>query len=44
MRNLLQSAAANEYGADGIDEVVHGVDISCKISPLGHGARGCEKP
>ena len=43
MPNMLQGAATDEDGADGLDEVVHGVDVGGKIGPLGHGARGGEK-
>ena len=40
---LVQAATADEHGADGIDEIVHGVDVGGQIGPLGHGARGGEK-
>ena len=39
----MQSTSADKDGADGIDEVVHGIDIGGKIGPLRHGARGGEK-
>ena len=39
----MQASTTDEDGADGINEVVHGVDIGGKIRPLGHGARGGEK-
>ena len=38
-----QPAATDEYGADGIDEIAHGIDISGQIRPVGHGARGGEE-
>ena len=43
MPNMLQGAAADEDGTDGLDEIVHGVDVGGKVGPLGHGARGGEK-
>ena len=39
----MQTSTTDEDGADGIDEVVHGIDIGGKIGPLRHGARGGEK-
>ena len=43
MPDALQTAAADEDGADGLDEVVHGVDVGAGIGQGGHGARGGEK-
>ena len=40
---FMQASASYEYGADGIDEVTHGIDVGGHVSPLGHGARGGEK-
>ena len=39
----MQSTSTNKDSADGIDEVVHGIDVGGQISPLRHGARGGEK-
>ena len=39
----MQSTSTDKDGADGIDEIVHGVDIGGQISPLGHRARRGEK-
>ena len=38
-----EASASDEDGADGIDEVVHGIDVGGQIGPLRHGARGGEK-
>ena len=43
MGDVLDAAAANEDGANGLDEVVHRVDVGRQIGPVGHGARGREK-
>ena len=37
--HLAEGAAADEDGADGIDEVVHGVDIGGELGPFWHGVR-----
>ncbi len=39
----LEVAAAHKDGADGGDEVVHGIDIGGGVSPCGHGAGGSEE-
>ena len=38
-----EAATAKEDGADGIDEVVHGVDVGGEVGPVGHGADGGEE-
>ena len=43
MGDCLESAASDEDGADGVDEVVHRVDVGGQIGPVGHGAGGCEE-
>ena len=43
MGSFVQPTTTDEDGADGINEVVHGVDIGGKIRPLGHGSRRGEK-
>ena len=43
MSHLAESAATNEDGADGIDEIVHGVDVGGQVGPVGHGARRGEE-
>ena len=43
MGHLAATAAADEDGADGVDEVVHGVDVGSEVSPFRHGARGGEE-
>ena len=40
---FVQTTTADEDSADGIDEIVHGVDVGGEIGPLGHRARGGEK-
>lgn len=39
----METAATDEDGADGIDEIVHGVDIGGQVGPVGHGARRGEE-
>ena len=39
MGYFMETAATDEDGADGIDEIVHGVDVGGQIGPLGH--RSC---
>ena len=43
MGDVLDAAATNENGANGLDEVVHRVDVGREIGPVGHGARGREE-
>ena len=43
MSHLAETATTDEDGADGIDEVVHGIDVGGRIGPVGHGAGGCEE-
>ena len=43
MGHLAEAAATDEDGADGIDEVVHGVDVGGQVGPIGHGARRGEE-
>ena len=43
MDHLTEAAATDEDGADGIDEVVHGIDIGGEVGPLRHRARGGEE-
>ena len=35
MGSFVQASTTNKDGADGIDEVVHGVDVGGEIGPLG---------
>ena len=43
MGNIAEATATDEYGADGIDEVVHGVDVCGGVCPVWHGtSRGEE--
>ena len=39
----LDCTTADKYGANGLDEVVHGIDVGGEIGQLGHGARGCKE-
>ena len=41
--DVLDAAAADEDGADGLDEVVHRIDVGAGIGQCGHGARGSEE-
>ena len=43
MGHFVETAATDEDGADGIDEVVHGIDIGGEVGPLRHRARGGEE-
>lgn len=43
MRYVTETAATDEDGADGINEVVHGVDVGAEVCPMGHGARRREE-
>ena len=43
MGYFVESAATDEDRADGIDEIVHRVDVGGQIGPVGHGARGGEE-
>ena len=43
MDHLTEAAATDEDGADGIDEVVHGIDVGGGIGPIGHRTRGGEQ-
>ena len=43
MRYVMETAAADEDGADGINEVVHGVDVCAEVCPVRHGARRREE-
>ena len=36
MGNAGKAAATHKDGANGIDEVMHGVDVGGQISPVGH--------
>ena len=36
MGDGLQAATSYEDGANGISEVVHGIDVGCQIGPVGH--------
>ena len=38
-----ETATTDEDGADGIDEIVHGVDVCGEVRPPGHGASGREE-
>ena len=41
--DALEVTATDEDGADSLDKIRHGVDISGEIRPGGHGPRGCEE-
>ena len=41
--DAVKAAAADEDGADGIDEIVHGVDVGGEVGQCGHGAGGGEE-
>ena len=43
MRYVLKTATADEDGADGVDEIVHGVDVGAEVCPVRHGARRREE-
>ena len=43
MGDAVEVAATDKDGADGIDEVVHGIDVGGEIGEVGHGARGGEE-
>ena len=43
MGSFVQPTTTDKDGADGINEVVHGVDVGGQIRPLGHGSRRGEK-
>ncbi len=36
MGDGLQAATSYEDGANGISEVVHGIDVGCQIGSVGH--------
>ena len=36
-------AATDKNGADGISEIVHGINVGGQVGPVGHGAHGGEK-
>ena len=38
MSHLAEAAATDENGADGVDEVVHGVDVGGQVGQVWHGA------
>ena len=38
-----KTAATDEHGADGIDEIMHRVDIGGQVGPGGHGTGGGEQ-
>jgi len=38
MRHLAKAAATDEDGTDGVNEIVHGVDVCGQVGPIGHGA------
>ena len=44
MGNAGEASTTNEDGADGVDEIVHGVDVGGQVRPVGHGARRREEP
>ena len=41
--NAMEIAPAHEDGADGLHEIVHGIDVGGEICQVGHGARGGEQ-
>ena len=41
--NGMEIATSHEDGADGIGEIVHGVDVGGEVCPVGHGAHGGEE-
>ena len=43
MRYVTETAAADEDSADGVYEIVHGVDVGAEVRPVRHGARRREK-
>ena len=43
MGNVMEVAATDEDRTDGVDEVVHGVDVRRGVCPLWHGASRGEK-
>ena len=43
MGDALETSTTNEDGTDGIDKVVHRIDISGKISPIGHRSNRSEE-
>ncbi len=43
MGDCMEGAASDEDGADGVDEVVHRVDVGGQIGPMRHGARRREE-
>ncbi len=43
MGDGLEGAASDKDGANGIDEVMHGIDVGGQIGPVGHGARRSKK-
>ena len=43
MDDAVHVAATDKDGADGIDEIMHGIDVGGEVSQVGHGARGGEE-
>ena len=43
MGNRGNTTSTEKDRADGIDEVVHGIDVSGEVRPVGHGADRCEQ-
>ena len=43
MPNVLEGAAADEDGTDGLDEVVHRIDVGAGVGQCGHGTGGGEE-
>ena len=38
-----ERTTTHEDGADGIDEVMHRIDVGGQVGPMGHGANGGEE-
>ena len=43
MGNVSESSTADEDRADGVDEIMHGIDVGSGVGPFGHAARGGEE-
>ena len=43
MRYVTETASADEDGAYGINEIVHGVNVGAEVRPVRHGARRREE-
>ena len=43
MGHIAETTATDKDGADGVDEIVHGVDVGGQVGPVWHGARGGEE-